>query len=267
MRKLADVLLEWAGCGPPGPLHNLLAAGTARTITRSVDESLHFAITDGGKPVDLTDGILWFNAKRNADTDSEAVIQKSTLNNGIQLTDAIHGRVKILIGASDTAFVPTEARFVFDMQMKIASGPVTMLSVPRNQLSIESTMVKRLKRVFRFVLGIVPFPLFLCWKWTHFVHLLWFCMIWALVDDTWREWLLIARCIDGTYRTTYPPINRIVAMVGDLTERRVTLRKESGHWQASRWFWSQIAISLGPLVWEKVKRISGFDRLSRMTGR
>ena len=50
--------------------------------------------------------------------------------------------------------------------------------------------------------------------------------------------------------------------LGDLQEGYCRIIRASGHQEASRWYCRQIALSLWPLMWVSLKRVSGWDRLA-----
>lgn len=47
------------------------------------------------------------------------------------------------------------------------------------------------------------------------------------------------------------------ALVGDLEERHRLIRKKFGQRRANFWYWTQVFVSLRPIIWAWVKKVSG----------
>jgi hypothetical protein len=92
--------------------------------------------------------------------------------------------------------------------------------------------------------------------------------LFALLAISGKSW-----SISGRLFTADKVLMRLVstgeaeAIVGDLLESRLIVTRTHGPADARLWYWTQLFLTLRPLLLRELKKVSGLDRLSRITGR
>lgn len=96
------------------------------TMYRGDTRLLDFVITRAGVVVDLTNATVWFTAKRSlTDADVDAVFQLYSPSNGVQITGATYGEVRVTIPPSATDALTKSEALYWDLQVKEANGNIS----------------------------------------------------------------------------------------------------------------------------------------------
>ena len=93
---------------------------TRLSMFRGDDESFDVAVVeaDGTTPVNLSGATLRFTAKQKInDLDASAVIELSTDEGTITVTDATHGLARLDVPAAQTDLLTRDLRLVWDLQI------------------------------------------------------------------------------------------------------------------------------------------------------
>ena len=108
---------------------------TKLEMWRGDDREFTFTITEDGAPMNLTDAVLRFTAKRSLlDADDAAVIAKST-GSGIEAEDPTTGVATLTLAAADTESLTGTAQLIWDLQVARGGSVRTVL---RGLLTIEA---------------------------------------------------------------------------------------------------------------------------------
>jgi hypothetical protein len=111
-------------------------------ITRGDTPTFNIAVTLSGAVYDLTGCTIWFTAKFDyANTDAQAVFQRSTLNGGIVITNGPQGLAQANLLSTDTsALANTKTMLLWDCQVKSALGQI--YTVAKGNLIVEPDVTR-----------------------------------------------------------------------------------------------------------------------------
>lgn len=99
-------------------------------------------VTDqDGAAMNLTGAKLFFTAKYSrSDTDAEAIFQKSSPSNGIEITSAAGGLATVTITTMDTYNLTENIAAYYDLQVKDSSGRVFTATRGRLEILMDATV-------------------------------------------------------------------------------------------------------------------------------
>lgn len=100
-------------------------------MIRGDDQTLNVQVVDNaGGIINITGSQWWFTVKNAiTDPDPSKVFQK-TLGDGITITNAVMGQLRVTIAAADTDGLPTNnVAMVYDLQMKSSLGEVDTINM------------------------------------------------------------------------------------------------------------------------------------------
>jgi hypothetical protein len=98
------------------------------TAHRGDTVEIFISLTDveGLEQIDVTGMMIWFTLKRSPDdTDLQALLQKNTSTGGVIITNTALGQAKVILSAEETSAIPAPSIYLYDVQVKDASGKVT----------------------------------------------------------------------------------------------------------------------------------------------
>jgi hypothetical protein len=109
---------------------------------------IKLAIADEGEPMSLSGCKLWFTVKRHeGQPESEALFQKHSESGGITIVNASapqgdpdRGRALVALLAADTAAVERTTEYIYDVQMRDASGDIG--TVDKGTIVIEADVTR-----------------------------------------------------------------------------------------------------------------------------
>lgn len=111
-------------------------------IERSADYALAFEYTDElSAAIDLTNAVIKFQARANATDTGTAIIDWSTTNGKISITDPTNGIFAIAASGTDTSAITSSfINGVYDLLVELSSG--AKIRLVQGSVSVTPSVVK-----------------------------------------------------------------------------------------------------------------------------
>lgn len=114
-----------------------MALTTQLSIVRGDTCAWSVAVTFNGAVFSLVGCTLRFTVKRSPkDSDADAVITRTSVGNGISITDAANGLAQIVLTPTHTANLQPLENYVWDLQVTTVSGQVYTPDGLRGKISV-----------------------------------------------------------------------------------------------------------------------------------